>query len=266
MDKQRYILTVQNKYIFKEVNVSEEVPLLRIGTLQECNVRLKRELFPIPVCIVLSLLGNEWHISCNDELCINTKDVSSSKEASIHHGDILKICSTEPGFTLFQLLFSYDFTESIADFDTILDIRNMNTIIIGNVPNAQIRLTGEYIGSEYITLVRQQNGPLMIDATHAPISATCNGIRLFGTSKVEEYDFIGLADYSFYIKNHVLYTAWREDMHINGISSQPLRDETPAFEYPKLNRSPRMIYAFDSEPIEILEPSKKPDKPRDNLI
>lgn len=266
MNAERYILTVQNNNVFKEVDVSKDTPILKIGTLQDCDVRLKRELFELPVYITVRQEDDDWRVSCGEGLYISSRAVKDCSETAIHHGDILNIHSAADKAKLLTLSLSYDFTVSAMDFDTIIDVRNANSIIIGNTPDAGIKLSNAFIGTEYLTLTRGQNGLFMLDATHAPNSATLNGIRLFNTATVEEYDFIGIADYSFYYKNQVLYTTEREDLRISGISSQPLRDETPAFDYPKLNRSPRMLYALSTDPIEILNPPKKPDKPRDNLV
>lgn len=266
MVDQRYILTIHNNDIFKEVDVSSDTPCIRIGTLQDCDVRLKRELFEIPVCIMLYLDGDEWRVSCNEMMYISSRTVKDCSETAIRHGDILNVHNKDTKAVLFTLTFAYDFAVGAVNFDTILDIRNINSLVIGNAPNAQIHLGSRFVGTEYITLTRGQDGKLIVDASHAPNSATLNGMRIFDQTVVEEYDFIGLADYSFYYKNQVLYTAMRDDLRISGVSAQPLRDETPAFNYPKLNRSPRMLYAFNNDPIEILNPPKKPDKPRDNLV
>ena len=266
MSKQRYILTVQNKDIFKEVDVCEDTPQIRIGTLQDCDVRLKRELFDRPISLLLSLEGEEWRLSCDENLYISSRSVKDCGETAIRHGDILNVYDKDSKTELFTLTFTYDFAAGAINFDTIIDIRNLNSLVIGNAPNAQIRLGSRFVGNEYITLTKGQNGKLIIDAAHAPAGATLNGVRIFDKASVEEFDFIGLADYSFYYKNQVLYTAMRTDLHISGISSQPLRDETPAFNYPKLNRSPRMLYSFNTDPIEVLNPPKKPEKPRDNLV
>jgi S-DNA-T family DNA segregation ATPase FtsK/SpoIIIE len=266
MSEQRYILTVQNSNIFKEVDVSADTPSLKIGTLQECDVRLKRELFDLPVCVTLKTESGDWRVCCDAGLYISSRAVKDCGESAIRHGDILSIHNARDKSELFTLSFSYDFTVSAVDFDTIIDIRNTTNLVIGNSPSAQIKLGGRFIGSEYLTLTRGHGGIFSLDASRAPTSATLNGIRLFDTAEIGEYDFIGIADYSFYFKNQVLYTTMRDDLRISGIASQPLRDETPAFDYPKLNRSPRMLYAFNTDPIEILNPPKKPDKPRDNLI
>ncbi|MDR1320313.1 MAG: type VII secretion protein EssC [Gracilibacteraceae bacterium] len=266
MNEQRYILTIQNSNIFKEVDVSKDTPLLKIGTLQECDVRLKGDLFALPVCVTLKMEGDAWRLACDETLYISSREVKDCRETSINHGDIVDIHSADDKAALFTLSFSYDFTVSAIDFDTIIDVRGINSLVIGNSPSAQLKLTSRLIGPEYLILARRQDGVFTLDAAHAPTSATLNGIRLFGSAVIQEFDFIGIADYSFYFKNQVLYTTTRDDLRISGVSSQPLRDETPAFDYPKLNRGPRMLYALNTEPIEILNPPKKPDKPRENLI
>lgn len=266
MDKQSYILTVNNNNIFKEVSISEKIPFIKIGTLQDCDVRLKRELFDIPVSMSLFLEDNQWHISCPDNLYISSRNVNNCGNTTIYPGDILEINDTDLKEKLLTVSFSYDFISTAAEFDTIIDIRNIKNLAIGNAANANIKLSSEYISTEYITLSYNQNGEFVINAQYAPNSASLNGIRLFEKTVVKEYDFIGIADYIFYYKNHVLYTAMRPDLQVNSIPLQPLRDETPAFNFPKLNRSPRMLYSFNTDPIEILNPPQKPEKPRDNLV
>lgn len=266
MNSQRYILAVQNNSIFKEVDVSAETPVIKIGTLQECDVRLKYELFNLPVCVTLKLQGDDWRLSCSDNLYISSRTVNNCIETAIDHGDILDIHRGSDGAAILTLSMSYDFTAGAVNFDTIVDIRGASTIVIGNCGNANIKLESEFVGDEYIVLSHTPNGKLLINADNAPSSATLNGIRVLSEQYAEEFDFIGLADYSFYYKNQVLYTANRDDMSILGLSSQPLREETPAFNYPLLNRNPRMIYKFNTDPIEILNPPRKPDKPKDNIV
>lgn len=266
MNKERFILTIQNTNVFKEVDISDDTPEVRIGTTQDCNVRLKRDLFGVPICVVLTKAEGNWRFTCGNELYLSSREVKDCSELSVRPGDILVVHDMTTKAGLFSLAFSYDFTVNAVDFDTILDIRNANCVVIGNTPTAQVKLDSAFIGAEYISLVRGKSGGIIFDPANAPTSATLNGVRIFERVRIEEYDFIGVADYCFYYKNQVLYTALRSDMHIIGITSQPLRDDTPAFEYPKLNRSPRMLFAPDTSPIEILDPPQKPTKPRDNLV
>ena len=270
MDGKLYVLTIRNSNIFKEVDISRNTPVIKIGTLQDCDVRLKRELFEIPVCITVRLENHEnddWCVSCVGDLYISSADIRRCTETPIRHGDFMSVHNVSDEENLLTLSFSYDFALSARDFDTIIDIRNTPVLTIGGVSSANIILDSGFAGGEHITLTNGSDAEysLMLDVAHAQNSATLNGVRIFGKEKVSEFDFFGLADYSFYFKNGVLYTAMRDDLHIRGILSQPLRDETPAFDYPKLNRSPRMIYDFDATPIEILNPPQKPEKPRDNI-
>ena len=266
MDGHRYTLTIRNNSIFKEVDISSDTLFLKIGTTQDCNVRLKRELFDIPICLSFFLLDGDWQISCDEVLSIETQHVKSCQKTAIHHGDIINIYNAETNQLLFIISFSYNFSGNAVNFDTIVDIRSINRLVIGNGPDAQIQLSSKFAGSERITLLRQPDGTFELDPVQAPLSATLNGNRIVEAVLVQEYDFLGLADYSFYYRNGVIYTTMRNDMKFNGISAQPLRDETPAFEYPRLNRSPRMLYSFDTAPIEVLNPPQKPEKPRDNLV
>lgn len=266
MSGEKYILTIHNCDIFKEVNLSDDSIFLKIGTTQDCNVRLKRELFEIPVCISVWPENGKWQISCDDTLFIDTPSTKDSQKVALHHGDILNFYDSASKQLIFNVSFSYDFTANSVNYDTIIDIRSLNKITIGGSPSAQIRLSSQYVGSELLTLSRKADGSLNIDPSDAPKSATLNGNRIFAKTSIYEYDFIGIADHSFYFKNGVLYTSMRNDIDFVGVSAQPLREETPAFDYPKLNRSPRMLYSFKTDPIEILNPPQKPEKPKDNLV
>lgn len=266
MSGEKYILTIRNSDIFKEVNLPDDSIFLKIGTTQDCNVRLKRELFEVSVCISVWPENGKWQISCDDTLFIETPSMKDRQKVALHHGDILNFYDNTSKQLVLNVSFSYDFTDNAVNYDTIVDIRSLNKITIGGSPNAQIRLNSQYVGSELITLSRRADGSLNIDPSNAPQSATLNGNRIFVQTAIYEYDFVGVADYSFYFKNGVLYTSMRSDMAFVGVSAQPLREETPAFDYPKLNRSPRMLYSFKTDPIEILNPPQKPEKPKDNLV
>lgn len=265
-DERAYVLTIYNQDIFKEVSVSEDFEPVRIGNLQDCDVRLKRELFDIPVQVTLQKRGRDFVLSCQQGTVISSKSAKACGEISVRHGDIVEVHDSVSGDGLFSVSFSYDFSFAAHRFDTIVDIRNQRQLYIGNLPQAQIKLVSPYVGKEFLLLSRDAGGALVLDPTHAPSSATHNGVRIFQKIALEEYDFIGIADFSFYYKNQVFYTSHRKDMVISGLSAQPLRDETPAFQYPKLNRSPRMIYAQNNAKLEILNPPKKPEKPKENLV
>ena len=80
-------------------------------------------------------------------------------------------------------------------------------MIIGDTPAAQIKLGGDFIDGEYITLTRNRVGKMMLYASRAPLSAMHNGFRAEEVAEVQEFDFIGIANFCFYYKNQILYTA-----------------------------------------------------------
>ena len=181
-------------------------------------------------------------------------------------GDFLEVWDSSVKQQLLVISLSYDFSSSPILFDTIVDIRSVNKLMIGDTKQAQIQLNSPYAEGESITLSRREDGCFDLELLSVPKSVTLNGDRIFNSIVVREYDFIGIANYSFYFKNGVLYTAMRQDILFNGVPFEALRDETPAFEYPRLNRSPRMKYSFDEAPIEILDPPQKPEKTKENLV
>lgn len=266
MDTQRYVLTLQNADVFKEVELSAEQPQLRVGTLQDCDVRMKNELFAVPILIDIHYEAGRWYLTCEEPLCFLSNTRQEYRKTILKHGDVFQLFLESSKSNILTLHFSYDFSLAESEFDSMLDIRNVDRIVIGGTPSAQLHLTSRYVGSEYLSLTRRTNGELQMDATHAPVSATLNGIRVSALETIRELDFFGVADYRFYYKNGILYTANRKDIHTHGIRLEPLRIETPAFHYPKFNRSPRMLHTFDTEPFEILNPPKKPEKPRDSLV
>ncbi len=266
MEENRYILTIQNRDVFKEVLVTDETASIKMGTLQDCDIRLKKELFEEPISVTLRQESGKLSLLCDSRLYLMNKAEKACAEMPIQRGDILKLYNYDQIEPILTFMLNYDLTQDQNEFDTIVDIRGINNLVIGNTSSAQIRLQSKFIMSEYLTLSRTSEGRLMMNGSQALLSATLNRQRVFDSVEVKEFDFIGIADYCFYFKNQMLYTAHREDMRVNGVSSQALRDETPAFNYPLLNRSPRMMYQFNMDDIEMLNPPPKPKKPKGNLV
>lgn len=266
MNKNNYILTIYNQSIFKEINISTKESYFLIGTTPECNIRLKRDLFSISVVISLSKEENGYHVYCNNPLYIKMENIEICHDTSLCPGDYLEIWDSFSKHKIFVIALSYDFSSCPVLFDTIVDIRSVNKLLIGNAKDAQIQLNSSYVKGESIYLSRRKDGNFNLELFDLAKSVSVNGDRVFNNTIVKEYDFIGIADYSFYFKNGVLYTTMRSDISFNGVHSEALRDETLAFEYPKLNRSPRMKYVFDESPIEVLNPPAKPEKSKENLV
>lgn len=199
MNEEKYRLTIQNKNVFKEARVSSDVLCLKIGTTPDSDIRLKRENFSIPIALSLQLVGNQWHIQCNELLYISSSENKVLQDAPIQHGAFLKVFDVKNNEYILSISFLYDIVLSNLSFDTIVDIRPLNKLIIGNSKGAQILLSSKYIGSETIILIRNRNGEFQLDPTSAQKSATLNGNRIFDVTTVTEYDFISVADYVFYL-------------------------------------------------------------------
>ena len=268
LEHPRYILTIHNRDVLKEVDISETTQRVKIGTLPDCDVRFKRELFNTHISVSLTYGMRGWRIATVEGLYFNSPVTRGSVEADIEHGDEFTLHAAGESAPLLTFYFAYDFAVK-GGYDTMVDISGVGALAIGNTPGAQIRLEGKFIKHEYLTLTRDSSGGYTLDATYAPKIAILNGLRVKGESKIQEYDFIGIADHSFYYRRvedrRMLYFRQCDGLTVSGLDAIPVHNyETDAFEYPKFNRSPRLRYAFNTESIEILNPPKKPEKPKES--
>lgn len=270
VNNQEYRVVIRSGDIYKEFTVSEDRPVVRIGTTQDCDERLKKELFAVPVCIDLTYSESGWILSSEDlgeaVLLFKSQHAGGNGTASAKPGDVLEVVTDKsPEAVLFTIEFSYAYQEEGRAYDTIIDIRGQSTVTIGAATDANIKLSGPYIGHETVRL-HCNAGNCYLGVESAPMSATVNGARILGNMPIQECDFFGIADYEFYYRNGILYTAMRPDITVIGMATSPIRDENPAFTYPKLNRSPRMLYERDTRPIEIKDPPTKPEKLKQNIV
>ena len=270
LEHPRYILTIHNKDVLKEVDITETTQFIKIGTMPDCDVRFKYELFNVHISVSLTYSQRGWRISTIEGLHLNSPVNRGSIEADIEHGDEFTLHAQSDPVPLLNFYFAYDFATK-GGYDTMVDISNLQRIEIGNTPNAQIKLGGKFIKYEYLTLTRDISGGYTLDATYAPKIAVLNGIRVKGENKIQEYDFLGIADHSFYYRCHadknMLYFKQSEHLTVSGLEAGPVHlYETQAFEYPKFNRSPRLRYAFNTDDINLLNPPQKPEQPKESLL
>lgn len=257
-------LIIEGGGVTRAAVLSENRPGIRIGSVSDCDIRLKRELFDGPVLVTVCFSGDGWRISCEEGAALISRTGKEASEFGVLHGDIFSLRQGGSDVLKFYTYFSYP--DPAPDYDAIIDIRDLSPVVIGNTDGAHIKLDSDIISGEYIVL-SNDDGEISADASFAPNSALLNGERFFGIAKISDFDFISLGDFIFYFKNGVLYTPEREDLSVaSGLDYMPLREETPAYRYPELNRGPRLKKDLGDEPIEIAGPPKKPDAPKTSLI
>ena len=260
--KTRYKITISNKNIYKEFELAPELTSARIGTEVDCDFRIRKDLFFEPVCLTLTKKNDKWIIMCSDNLYISTGDVRKLITKELSHGDNLLIKYQSSNNDIFNFEFNIDFNDGNIKYERAFDISGQNSITIGTSTSSSIVLRSNYTNNESLVLTRKGSGFSLT------INKTFNGVyhngRLAKTGEIiNNGDFLSISDCFFYLKNDQL---WTETGSLVSSSSISYMDNDYEEDYPKFNRNTRLKTKINDEKIEVLDPPKKPDKPKGNLL
>ena len=258
----RYKIIISNKNLYKEIELSTEADYAKIGTEIDCDFRLHRDLFFEPVCITLNKKDDKWFMICSDNLYISTGDVRKLITKELRHGDNISIKYQNSNNELFNLEFDIDFNDGNIKYERAFDVSACSTITIGTDRTSGIVIRSNYTNNDNIVLKRNGNSFVL------NIKNTFNGIYHNGQLAkngeiVRNGDFISISDCFFYLKDNKL---WTETGALVSSSSIRYEDNEEAIVYPKFNRNTRLKTKLNDEKIEVLDPPKKPDKPKTNLL
>ena len=261
----RYKVIISNRTIYKEIELSPEVESIRIGTSQECDVRLRRDFFFSPVEITLQKTMDEWNVMCSDNLYLTTGNVRKFLTRKLEHGDELQIKYQESNLDVLSLSFVIDFDYEKRDYGIEIDLNGCSQVRIGGSGQCDIVYRDEYVGNDSFVIKLNGKNPSVIDEK-STYGVFVNGIRVSKEKEIKDYDFISLAGLSVYFKGRKLYTSSSNKLSIRNLSSRPVENHSTIFSFPKFSRNTRVEYTLPSEEIEIQQPSQKPNKSKKNLV
>lgn len=255
-----YVVKISNKKIYREIQLQNDLKMLRIGIGTECDVRFYKELFFEKFCLTLSNENGAWQIMCSDNIYIDAGDVRKLVTKKLTHGDSFKVRYQNGETELFKVEFLIDFDNAAKKYDRVIDISNLNCITIGSSSVSNIVLNSPYTNNDRIELRR--NGS---DYQLRILSSACgvyhNGARAANNEIIKNGDFFSVAEFSFYLKNRMLMTD--TNVNVNGLTYY---DEQQKNDYPKFNRNTRVKFVVDDEKIQVLDPPAKPQKPKNNIL
>lgn len=260
--KTRYKITISNKNIYKEFELASDLNSARIGTEVDCDFRIRKDLFFEPVCLTLTKKNDKWIIMCSDNLYISTGDVRKLITKELSHGDNLLIKYQSSNNDLFNFEFNIDFNDGNIKYERAFDISNQNNITIGTSNSSSIVLRSGYTNNESLVLTRKGSGFSL------KINKTFNGVyhngRLAKSGEIiNNGDFLSVSDCFFYFKDNKL---WTEKGNLVSSSTINFTDSIDIGNYPKFNRNTRLKNIIVDEPITVLDPPKKPEKPKGNIV
>jgi S-DNA-T family DNA segregation ATPase FtsK/SpoIIIE len=261
----RYKLTVSGRNIYKEVELSPEAETIKIGTTGGCEIRLRKELFFEHFELTLSKLNNAWQLFCSDRVYISTGDVRKLLTKTLEHGNELVIRYRISDSDVVKIGFSIDFEYTSKNYERLVDISNVQRFTIGSREECNIKLEGEFVNGDLVELSKAEDGLHLLEKS-TKYGVYHNGKRIKGSGLIRDFDFISIAGYSFYYRQGTLFTGKNDSISFNGLSFADINPKGSGAEYPHFNRSTRLIAQIPNEPITILNPPKKPQKQKVNII
>lgn len=259
--EKRYKLTLFNKNLYKEVELSAEMAKVKIGTTVGCDVRLHKYFDDFEM--TLELQDGKWIVTASDNIYFNFHNNSKKLTAPLHHGDVFHVRYEKAD--LFSCRFLLDFDYEKKNYDLMVDISKTPSVTIGAGGSHNIVLNSPYVTNDSIVLQQTKSG-LLLQCRQSKYGVLHNGKPVSGEVQLRDYDFFSIADFSFYYKKGRLYCSATAEIQFNGLAPVNVGAENRTLIYPKFNRSARMKVALNEEEIHLLSPNEKPQKPKSNLL
>ena len=257
----RYKIIISNKNLYKEIELPSDLSFAKIGTEKDCTFRLLKDFFFETIEITLQKRNNTWIIVCSDNLYITTGDVRKLITKELKHGDVFEICYQASSSIAFEVEFLLDFGGN-RKFERKINIDGQSRISIGSEKSGSIVLSSAFIGDDSIIL-NKKNNYFDVVVNRSKYGIYINDKKIKTGEKLLPGDFLSVADYLFYYSEKEIWTEIRDDIAFNALSYS---DYPNPNNYPKFIRNTRIHNQIKEDPIEILDPAVKPEKPKNNLF
>lgn len=260
----RYKLILTGRGLYKEVDIPSDEKEITIGTAQEAQVRLRKELFFSPISLVLRRDKDGWAIICSDNLYFSDGGSLKKMSRRLSHGDEFVLKYEGAGSDVFRLSFMIDFDYEKKNYDLEIDLNGRN-LTIGGDRSCDIVYKDELIGNDTLSL-KSKNGTYYVVDNNTRYGVFVNGARIERSHIVKDYDFFSIVGCSFFFKGGKLYTSSKQNLKLSGLTSRTIDTSCAHFEYPKFNRNTRIQYVIPQDEIQIQQAPPKPQKQKKNLI
>jgi len=261
----RYKIIVSNKKIYKEIELSSDSRVVKIGTTKNCHVRFDKAVFFEDFEIEAENDRDNWKLSCSDTIYFISDGVTKMYSKELQHGDDIIVKYESSKQEVFKLSFMLDFDFEKKEYDRVIDISGIDTMQIGGHNRCELFLKDELIGNDTVT-VSKKNGSYQIVDNHSKYGVYINTDKVKNSAKIVDFDFFSIIGYSFYLKYGKLYTDSHNGIVISSLPYVDTKEQTSTLSYPKFNRNTRIKPVISSEKIEVLDPPSLMEKPKSNIV
>ena len=150
-----------------------------------------------------------------------------------------------------------------SQFDYFLRLGNDREVIIGDIDSADLKINDESVSRDNVVL-RWLDNNLTIKSFISDYDVTINGKVAQSGEVIGDKTFFNLGDFWFYYDNKKIYFD-KAGIDVGNNDVSPVVKNTD-FNYPLFIRNTRQKIKENNEPIAVLDPPAKPNKPASNII
>lgn len=260
-----YKIIISGINYYREIKLPFDADILTVGTKQDMDIRLRRDLYFGDINICFQKINNEWMVFCSDNIYFNVGDVRKLLNIVVEHGSHFNVCYQNSGNALFTISFLIDFDEKTTKYDVKINLSELKEIQIGGGSGVNICIDDYYVSDDYFSIKKVFNG-FSIENNHCSYGLYVNDVQVDNKVELNNKDFISMAGYGFYFDDGWIYTSLAENIRLNGLYSEKIDNSSSSMEYPKFIRNTRLQHVVPDIEIEIQQPAGKPTKTKKNII
>lgn len=261
----KYKIVISSGSVSREAELPDEDISIRVGTTVRCDIRIAQ--LSVKEAIELEMRRQEdvWTVECPENVYFTDGGVRKQIRKQLEHGDRLAFFLQGQSKCVCTIDFVLNFESKAQKYDRVIDIRSTNDLIIGGNPAAALFIEDPLLESDFITLSKRQGKVILADY-NARYGAYVNGMRVDGERELRDTDFFSVVGYSFYYKEGFLYTDSENGIRIKDLRSSFDSIHSGNMQYPKFVRNVRKKVVLSEDPITVLDPEQKPQKPKNNIF
>ena len=261
-----YKITLYNDKLYKEIKLDKGIKKdLLIGTGKECQIRFFREQFFTDFVIRIVFENDKWIATCDDNIYLKKDNAYKTYIQYLEPQDVITVCYDVSDTELFTIEFTMDFNVETVDYLRQISLGNIEEISIGGNPDNTIYIQDDLLKNEYISIKKIDN-KYQISQENMKYNIMVNGFQVRNQLiDIKNQDFFAVNGYSFYLKNNILYTS-ESYLLSTRLDTKIMRHESNHLKYPRFIRSARQQFEIPEEKLNILQPKKKPEESKKNLI
>ena len=194
-----YVIKISNKNIYREIQLSSNKTMLKVGMDMECDERLYKENFFEQFALTFLKTNNVWSITCTENIYIDAGDVRKLLNMQLKHGDKFTVRYQESNNSVFDIEFVFDFDDKNKDYSRVIDIRQSSKILLCANKDSDIILDSEYTKDDVIEIENHQDS-LLLNIRRTAYGVYHNGVIAQNKEKINNGDFFSEEIIAFSIK------------------------------------------------------------------